>query len=348
MNPMLLMLIAQDPDRWGPMLDQMGLPPPGQVFQGTPLGAMLTGGGPPPASGDLTGRLVDAGPASGQPPGIVSVQHGGPPGVPTIGAPPPRADQDGLHPLPSDSMGNQIDTRSMPGSRLNLPPPPAADAPPPAAPAPAPGIGDMLRQFFSGGPPPPTAPGIPGADLPYSGPPIAAAPPPPPPAAVAPPAPAVEAPPPPAADLGTILSTGPGQVTIQNGDPWAGVDLNNPGGAIAPGTIDLSSIVTGGTPPPGLVAPPGAGPGTVREARVAPPPGAGEGGPGSAGMQFRAPTVPMPVFSGGVAGAQKAPDMRLQAVNPGMTANTALMQALLAHAQDPLRVPTLGRILANR
>lgn len=61
--------------------------------------------------------------------------------------------------------------------------------------------------------------------------------------------------------------------------------------------------------------------------------------------QVRAPTPTAPIMSGGVAGAQKAPDMKLQ--NAGPSPAQSLMAAMLGGGQNqnPLRVPQLGALL---
>ncbi len=88
-----------------------------------------------------------------------------------------------------------------------------------------------------------------------------------------------------------------------------------------------------GGPPPAPAPMPVGGPPPTPSPQVAP--------------QVRMPTAPAPVFSGGVTGSQKAPELGVQ-VSTGGTPAQLLLQALLARSQqDPLRVPLLNNLFGR-
>lgn len=164
--------------------------------------------------------------------------------------------------------------------------------------------------------------------------------------------------PPPAGTLG------PGELAAANPPGAGGVDWTSPGmaglfsgqgGTIAPTTVDTTNMAgaadifrllfpaLAGAPPPGPGAPP-PGPGTVPPTLTPPPRGI------TTPNVVRPPAV-TPIMSGGVPGAQKAPELGIQASTGGTPAQL-LLQMLLgpkggAGAANPLRVPTLAALMGG-
>ena len=101
------------------------------------------------------------------------------------------------------------------------------------------------------------------------------------------------------------------------------------------------------TPPPGqpMMGPPGGPPGPPRPP-VTPPPGQ------QRFPQVRMPEATRPIFSGGVAGSQKAPE---PAMKTGLSPAMALLQAIMGprasgggRAQGGQAMPSLGELLGGR
>lgn len=128
----------------------------------------------------------------------------------------------------------------------------------------------------------------------------------------------------------------------QNGALMPGADQNigaalNGVGTQVPGVTTSQPTAVAGTPSPTPGMPP---PG-------APPPGVMPPQPNAVPQvapQVRMPTVPSPVFAGGVSSSQKAPDAAFNSTAPS-TAQMLLQALMSGGQQNPLRVPALGSIL---
>lgn len=125
-------------------------------------------------------------------------------------------------------------------------------------------------------------------------------------------------------------------------DSGVGIGSPLPVGSMgpAPGTDPMSALMSilgigsTTTPAPTVTPPPST------------PPPSGRGPP-VAGPQAIRPTSPVPAFGGGIAGAQKAPDVGAS-ITTGGTPAQLMMQALLNAGRgqtNPLRVPSLGELL---
>lgn len=126
-----------------------------------------------------------------------------------------------------------------------------------------------------------------------------------------------------------------------------GIGMSPVGGPPAPAPTDAMAMIMS------MLAP-GAGQGMAppsAPAPGAPPPGAPAptGRPQAPPSTVR-PTAAQPVWSGGVTGSQKAPELGIQQTTGGTPAQL-LLQAILgggrAGGLDPLRVPTLGALLGG-
>lgn len=126
-----------------------------------------------------------------------------------------------------------------------------------------------------------------------------------------------------------------------------------------------AGVGVGGLPQGGMAPPAPQDPLAMIMSMLAPttgapqaPPGAPQAPPGApaptgrpqAPPSITKPTAATPVFSGGVSGSQKAPELGAQMTTGGTPAQL-LLQALLGGGRggtpNPLRVPTLGALLAG-
>lgn len=130
-------------------------------------------------------------------------------------------------------------------------------------------------------------------------------------------------------DIGGMLTAGPNP-TGPSGIVGPAFDPN----AVPPPAEPVVPPAAAAVPPPAAAPPPAA---------VTPP-----GARPPVLPQVKMPEQPKPIMSGGVANAQKAPDMKM-AASTGGTPAQMLMAALLGGGPggglDPLRVPALGQLL---
>jgi hypothetical protein len=158
------------------------------------------------------------------------------------------------------------------------------------------------------------------------------------------------------------LTPGPAPNLDLSGGAQANTQTNVPGLDLAtppPGTPDLMTGVpppnsidnilrlfsqTGSMQPPAGVTPPTPPPSGI----VPPPVPLTRTPPSNIQPQIRPPTAPPPITSGGVANAQKAPEIGVQNTTGGTPAQM-LLAAILGgrNMPNPLRVPPLGALLGG-
>ena len=101
---------------------------------------------------------------------------------------------------------------------------------------------------------------------------------------------------------------------------------------IAPPNPTAPSTVN---PAVGAFMQPQAAPADVGNPAAATPAASGAANPWSMLQGFKGPQTPAPIFSGGVSGAQKAPDVNVAGQNASSQALMQLVQSLLGTGQPP-------------
>lgn len=150
------------------------------------------------------------------------------------------------------------------------------------------------------------------------------------------------------------LPAGPDPFTAPSASTTAPPITPTPGSGVGVGGMPMNPTSPAPTDAMAMIMSmlaPGAGQGTPTPGAGAPPPGApAPAGRPQAPPSVVRPTAAQPVWSGGVTGSQKAPEIGAQMTTGGTPAQL-LLQAILgggrAGGLDPLRVPTLGALLGG-